>query len=274
MSIQYKVTVGNSGGQSLNGVTVVDSTGATGCTFPTIWAVGYTNQPSPGCTYNRTAPNVPVDQSSVDYPNVLTVDCDRDQPRSRTPTPSRSSRRRPNWKVDVFVSPFALGGDGDGNGGKVDFGNQVKSDQGVNAIITNESVWFQIIAQNVGGSTATGVSISSTLGPCLTARTTHECRLRRGADDAGANGHVHLPLQGRCRPARHDPEHGDRTSARNAVPTGRSNVATATVTTCANPNRVDSQSDWPSEGAAQTAWTSGGLPGGGLSAWNGNGDSP
>ena len=122
VSIQYKVTVGNSGGQPLTGVTVVDSTGATGCTFPTTWAVGYSNQPSPGCTYNRTAPNVPNGQSQLDYPNVLTVDSAETNPEQDSITVTVQPPP-PNWKVDVYVSPFALGDDGDGTGGTADFKN-------------------------------------------------------------------------------------------------------------------------------------------------------
>ncbi len=38
--ITYKLTVGNSGVQNLTGVTVSDSRGATGCTFPTTFVVG------------------------------------------------------------------------------------------------------------------------------------------------------------------------------------------------------------------------------------------
>ena len=127
-AIQYKVTVGNSGGQPLTGVTVVDSTGATGCTFPTTWAVGYSNQPSPGCTYNRTAPNVPNGQPTVNYPNVLTVDS-AETTRSRTHTVTVQPPP-PNWKVDVYVSPFALGDDGDGTGGTADFKNVTTLSQG------------------------------------------------------------------------------------------------------------------------------------------------
>ena len=162
VSIQYKLTVGNSGAQPLTGVTVADSTGATGCAFTSTWAVGYAN--SPGCTYNRTAPNVPTGQTQISYANVVTVDANEILPEQDSVTVAVQPPP-PNWKIDVYVSPFALGDDGDGAGGtnNPDFKNVTALSQGENAA-TNESVWFQVVIQNIGGSQATGVTISSTLG--------------------------------------------------------------------------------------------------------------
>ncbi len=114
VSIQYKLTVGNSGAQPLTGVTVADSTGATGCAFPTTWAVGYSN--SPECTYNRTAPNVPNGQTQISYDNVVTVDANEILPEQDSVTVAVQPPP-PNWKIDVYVSPFALGDDGDGDDG-------------------------------------------------------------------------------------------------------------------------------------------------------------
>ena len=164
VSIQYKVTVGNSGGQPLTGVTVVDSTGATGCTFPTTWAVGYSNQPSPGCTYNRTAPNVPNGQSQISYPNVLTVDSTEINPEQDSNTvdgPAAAAeledrrlrqpvRARRRWRRHRRHRRLQ----------ERDHGQP-----GLNTTLTNESAWFQVVITNIGGSTANGVTISSTLGP-------------------------------------------------------------------------------------------------------------
>ncbi len=267
VSIQYKVTVGNSGGQPLTGVTVVDSTGATGCTFPTTWAVGYSNQPSPGCTYTRTAPNVPNGQPTLDYANVLTVDSAETNPEQDSVTVTVQPPP-PNWKVDVYVSPFALGDDGDGTNGTADFKNVTTVTQGVNAILTDESVWFQIVAKNIGGSTATGVTIASTLGPLpfgqntanaacdpapatLAAGATFTCRYKV---DAGSAGTIQNTVTA---------------NAPNAVPPGRSNVASATSTTCANPSRLIPNLIGLQKAAAQAAWTAAGFPAGGLSVWNG-----
>jgi hypothetical protein len=266
--IQYKVSVGNSGGQPLTGVTVVDSTGATGCTFPTTWAEGYSNQPSPGCTYTRTAPNVPNGQTQISYPNVLTVDSAETNPEQDSVTVTVQPPP-PNWKVDVYVSPFALGDDGDGNGGTADFKNVTLVNQGVNATLTSESAWFQVVVQNIGGSTANGVTISSTLGPLpfgqntanavcnaapttMAAGATFTCRYRVDAGSAGTIQNIVTAL------------------ATNAVPPGRNNSASVTSTSCANPSRLIPDLIGLNKAAAQAAWTSAGFPAGGLTVWNGN----
>ena len=268
MSIQYKVTVGNSGGQPLTGVTVVDSTGATGCTFPTTWVVGYSNQPSPGCTYNRTAPNVPNGQPTVNYPNVLTVDATEINPEQDTNTVVVQPPP-PNWKIDVYVSPFALGDDGDGTGGTADFKNVTTVSQGSNTTLTNESVWFQIVITNIGGSTANGVTISSTLGPIpfntnnpntavcpamptsVAKAVTFNCRYKV---DAGTPGVIQNTVT---------------VNSSNAVPPARNNVASATVTNCANPSKVIPNLIGLNKAGAQAAWTAAGFTAGNLSVWNG-----
>ncbi len=66
VTIAYRLVVGNSGVQSLSSVTVIDSTGGTGCSFPGTFAVGYTQQ----CDYVRTAPNVVGGPNTQDYVNV------------------------------------------------------------------------------------------------------------------------------------------------------------------------------------------------------------
>jgi hypothetical protein len=271
VSIQYKATVGNSGGQPLTGVTVVDSTGATGCTFPTTWAVGYSNQPSPGCTYTRTAPNVPNGQSQLSYPNVLTVDSDQTNPEQDSVTVTVQPPP-PNWKVDVYVSPFALGDDGDGTNGTPDFKNVTAVSQGVNAILTNESAWFQVVIRNIGGSTATSVAIASNLGPLpfgqntatavcdaapttMAAGATFTCRYQVDAGTAGTIQNIVTAL------------------STNAVPTGRNNSASVTSTTCANPSRLIPNLIGLNKAAAQAAWTAAGFTGGNLTTWNGQGSA-
>ncbi len=266
VSIQYKVTVGNSGGQPLTGVTVVDSTGATGCTFPTTWAVGYSNQPSPGCTYNRTAPNVPNGQSQVSYANVLTVDATETNPEQDSITVTVQPPP-PNWKVDVYVSPFALGDDGDGTGGNADFKNVTSLSQGINGTINNESVWFQFIVKNIGGSTATGVTISSTLGPIpfntnnpntavcpvmptsVAATVTFTCRYKV---DAGTAGVIQNTLT---------------VNSSNAVPPARNNVASATVTNCANPSKVIPNLIGRTKTQAIADWAAAGFTASNLTSW-------
>ena len=269
VSIQYKVTVGNSGGQTLNAVTVVDSTGATGCTFPTTWAVGYTNQPTPGCAYNRTAPNVPVGQSSIDYPNVLTVDATEINPEQDTNT-VKVQPPPPNWKIDVYASPFALGDDGDGD---PNFGTLTTIDQGVNSILTNESVWFKVVIQNIGGSTATGVSIASSLGSLpfgqtnanaacdpmpgtVAATAKFTCRYKV---DAGTAGTIQNTVA---------------VNSSNAVPPGRTNVATVNVTNCANPSRVIPNLISLTKTNAIAAWTAAGFSAANLTSWKNKDSDP
>ena len=208
--------------------------------------------------------------SSIDYPNVLTVDSTETSPEQDTNT-VKVQPPPPNWKIDVFVSPFALGGDGDGNGGKADFGNQSMVSQGDNTIISNESLWFQILATNVGGSTATGVSISSTLGPLPYGQndpTSAVCDAT--ANDACANGpEVHLPLQGRCKHCRHNPEHRDPPLASNAVPAGRSNVATRSCDELRQPKSPDPELIGLEKGPRADRLDRRRLHGGRLTFWNG-----
>jgi hypothetical protein len=268
VAIQYKVSVGNSGGQPLTGVTVVDSTGATGCTFPTTWAVGYSNQPSPGCNYTRTAPNVPTGQTTVNFANVLTVDSAVTNPEQDSVTVT-VQRPPPNWKIDVYVSPFALGDDGDGSGGTADFKNVTALSQGENGTITNESVWFLFVVQNTGGSQATGVAISSTLGAIpfnqnnpnqavcpampttMAAGASFTCRYRV---DAGSPGVIQNTVT---------------VNSNNAVPPAKNNVASATVTSCSNPTKVIPNLIGLNKANAQTAWTAAGFTAGNLTVWNG-----
>jgi hypothetical protein len=229
--------------------------------------VGYSNQPSPGCTYSRTAPNVPNGQSQLSYPNVLTVDSDQTNPEQDSVTVTVQPPP-PNWKVDVYVSPFALGDDGDGTNGTADFKNVTAVSQGVNAILTSESVWFQAVVRNIGGSTATGVAIASSLGPLpfgqnsatavcdaapttMAAGATFTCRYQVDAGSAGNIQNIVTALSA------------------NAVPTGRNNSASVSSTSCANPSRLIPNLISLNKAAAQTAWTAAGFTAANLSTWNG-----
>lgn len=219
-------------------------------------------------TYTRTAPNVPNGQTQISYPNVLTVDSAETNPEQDSVTVTVQPPP-PNWKVDVYVSPFALGDDGDGNGGTANFKNVTLVSQGVNATLTSESAWFQVVVQNIGGSTANGVTISSTLGPLpfgqntanaacnaapttMAAGATFTCRYRVDAGSAGTIQNIVTAL------------------ATNAVPPGRNNSASVTSTSCANPSRLIPDLIGLDKAAAQAAWTSAGFPAGGLTVWNGN----
>ena len=263
--MHYTLTLANSGGASLTGVTVVDSTGATGCTVPATWAVGY----SSSCVYTRTAPSVPGGQPFINVPNVVTADANEISPEQDTVT-VRVQPPPPNWKVDVYVSPFALGDDGDGNGGQPDFKGVTVVNQGVNAILADESVWFQVVIQNIGGTTATGVTLASSLGPlpfgqnnpasavCPAAPTTlapaasFVCRYRVDVGTAGTVANIVTA------------------TSTNAVPPGRNNTALVNAADCTGANRLIPNLIGLNKANSQAAWAAAGFPAGGLTTWNGN----
>ena len=269
VSIQYKVTVGNSGAQPLTGVTVVDSTGATGCTFPTTWPVGYSNQPSPGCTYNRTAPNVPNGQTQISYPNVLTVDATEINPEQDSNTVAVQPPP-PNWKVDVYVSPFALGDDGDGTGGTADFKNVTDGqprlehhpDQRVRLVPDRHHEHRRLDGKR-------GHDLLDPGGDPVQHEQSEHRGLPRDADHRGGR-----PRRFNCR---YKVDAGTpgviqntvTVNSSNAVPPARNNVASATVTNCANPSKVIPNLIGLNKAAAQAAWTAAGFTAGNLSVWNG-----
>ena len=199
---------------------------------------------------------------------MLTVDATEINPEQDTNTVTVQPPP-PNWKVDVYVSPFALGDDGDGTGGTADFKNVTTVSQGSNTTLTNESVWFQIVITNIGGSTANGVTISSTLGPIpfnqnnpntavcpamptsVAKAVTFNCRYKV---DAGTPGVIQNTVT---------------VNSSNAVPPARNNVASATVTNCANPSKVIPNLIGLNKAGAQAAWTAAGFTAGNLSVWNG-----
>ena len=102
---------------------------------------------APSCTYSRTAPNVPNGQSQIDYANVLTVDAAETNARAgqrhrhrpaaaaelegrRLRQPVRARRRRRRHRRHGRLQE-----------------RHRWSSQGVNADLTNESVWFQVVIQ-------------------------------------------------------------------------------------------------------------------------------
>ena len=260
--IRYDVLLGNSGGQPLHNVSVGDSTGSMGCTPPTTWNVGYAQT----CQYTRTAPNVPAGQSSVDYKNVVTVSAAEINTASDFAT-VKVQPPPPDWSVHVYASTFALGDDGDG---VPEFGKQQALTLGLNGILTDESVWYLVTVRNVGGATATGVSITSSLGALPFGQnvpTTAVCDAKPTTMAAGST------FTCRYRVAITAPGNTVNTivaTATNAVPTSRSDSATATATNCTGSNRLIPNLIGLQKAQAQAAWTAAGFPAGGLTVWNGN----
>ena len=84
VTINYRITISNSGAQNLTGVTVVDKVNgvaaSTGCTFPTTIAVGAAPTV---CNYSRTAPTPPGAAITMDSTNSATIDFGPDRARVR-----------------------------------------------------------------------------------------------------------------------------------------------------------------------------------------------
>lgn len=158
--ISYKLTVRNNGGTNVTGVVIADSQGwpATTANCPTrptsiLVKMAYT------CTYDRAAPNVTGAGDTSDYENRLTADSSETIP---TVDVARITIERPpaNLQVVKFVSPYRLGDDGDG---VPNFGTIRNLSVG-RAASVNPIVWYKIGLQNVGGRTATGLTISDSNG--------------------------------------------------------------------------------------------------------------
>ena len=156
VTIGYRIRYGNSGAQSLSGVTITDSTGGTGCAVPGTMAVGF----SQVCDYTRVAPNVTGAGITMDYDNVATIDSAQTAPAT---SGVRVTVEKPPAKFVVvkYVSPFALGNDGDG---VATFGTISNLTVSYSTQIPTPSAWFRILVVNTGGQTATGVTITDSRG--------------------------------------------------------------------------------------------------------------
>ena len=155
-TVRYRLRIGNSGAQSLSGVTVVDSTGGTGCSFPSTMGVGYTQV----CDYTRTAPNVSGAGNTQNYDNVATIDSTQTNPATSGVT-VLVERPPARLRVYKYVSPFRDGGDGDDYPA---FGTASSINVTHTAQVSSPSVWFRVIVQNTGGRTATGVVVTDSRG--------------------------------------------------------------------------------------------------------------
>jgi hypothetical protein len=160
-TVDYKVTVANSGAVGLSGVTINDSQGwpptsPTCPARPNSLAVGATYV----CEYSRTAPTVPGAGSTFDHVNQLTVDAAEIGPAVDAVT-VRVERPPAMLRVLKWVSPFRDGNDGDGN---PSFGTLDTLSVTFNAQVPQPSAWHRVIVINTGGQTATGIQILDTNG--------------------------------------------------------------------------------------------------------------
>ncbi|MGZ9275616.1 MAG: TadE/TadG family type IV pilus assembly protein [Candidatus Limnocylindrales bacterium] len=269
-TIAYRLIVSNSGGQNLTGLTVSDSKGSTGCSFPSSVSIGATLA---ACNYSRTAPTVGGSGTSADYENTATVDS-----LQTVPTDDRVTVivEKPPARLRVlkWVSPFALGDDGDGDDGGSAPAFGTDDDLTVtyrsSPQVSGGSVWFKIIVRNTGGRTATGLAVTDSRGAIprtatcpaipstLAAGATWECRYS-------------VPFSSAT------PATTNNTAAAtgsNVVPDGDdSHTATMRVQACTGPgNRTVPNLIGLDKGDAQSAWTTAGFTGT-LDVWSGGSSS-
>ncbi len=262
-TITYKVIVRNNGGTNLTGVTITDSLGWPGScpAKPTSLAVGATPYT---CTYTRTAPVPPGGGGTGAYPNIVTADAAETLP---TPDNATVSIELPpaDLRVLKWVSPYMEGDDGDGvpNFGSVPTLTVTRSAQ-----ITQPSVWFRIIVQNIGGQTATGVTITDSRGAIpfgqntatagcdaqptsMAAGVLFSCRYKVTFSANGSNANTVTA-----------------TSASDPDTTNNSATATVTVSSCTGSNRTVPNLIGIVKGSLQTTWTAAGFSGT-VTTWSG-----
>ena len=261
-TINYRLRVGNIGAQSLSGVTVVDSRGSTGCSFPGSMPVGY----SQTCDYSRTAPSVAGGGPSMDYDNTATID-------SAQTTPSTDGAtvvvERPPAKFQVlkWISPFRDGGDGDGNPG---FGTIDDLTVSYSAQVPSPFVWYKVIVRNVGGQTATGIAVTDSAGALPFGQNTANaaCSPAPSTLAAGAIWECRYRVSKSSGSPATTLNTASATSP-DVVPDGNDTAtATARVTSCTGSNRTVPDLIGLQKANAQAAWTAAGFTGS-LAVWSG-----
>jgi hypothetical protein len=265
-TIRYRVTIANTGATNLTGVSVSDSRGSTGCSWPSSLAVGASRQ----CDYTKTAPNISGSANSTDYANTATFDTAQTLPATDgvTVTVERPPAR---LRILKWVSSFREGDDGDG---EPSFGTDDDITVSTNSIIDEAHVWYKVILRNTGGRTATGIDIDDTNGALPYGRdnSTADCSSRPTTLAAGATWE--------CR-YREDFESSSPATTVNTVTVTATNVvpdndddASATVrrTSCTGSNRVVPDLIGLDKGDAEDEWEDAGFTGD-LDTWSGNNSS-
>jgi hypothetical protein len=265
--IRYKITIANTGAVTLTGVSVVDSRGSTGCSWPSSLAVGASRP----CTYTRNAPNVSGGANSTDYANTATIDTAQTLPATDGVT---VTVERPPAKLRVlkWVSSFREGDDGDG---EPSFGTDGDITVATNSIIEEAHVWYKVIIRNTGGRTATGIDIDDTNGTLPFGRdnSTADCSSRPSTLSAGAIWE--------CR-YREDFDEDSPATNVNTVTVTATNVVTdndddasaiVRVTSCTGNNRVVPNLIGLDKGDALDEWEDAGFVRNNLDTWSGNNSS-
>ena len=266
-TLRYRLSVTNIGGQALTGLTITDSVvlplGTSGCpALPATLARNATWT----CVYPRTAPNPTVGQPSLLLSNSATFDAAEINSVPQVaivevlPAPAELT-------VTKNVSPYKLGGDGDG---VPRFGDSPTLRVYYPAT-GNRSVWFHLTVTNTGGVAATGLAITDSLGADGVGT------LPVNADCPAIPGTLNPNAQWACSYQRTFAP-GDAGAHVNVVVGHASNApddsATATVTVnpyadCAPTGRVVPSLIGLTKTAAQSAWTAAGFTSGNLNTWNG-----
>jgi uncharacterized repeat protein (TIGR01451 family) len=265
--ITYKLTIANSGGQPLSSVTVVDSLGSTGCTFPTSMGVG--GSPTP-CTYTRTAPTVPGAAITMDYANTATIDSAQTLPATDTITVA-VDKPPAELRVLKWVSPFKDGDDGDGNkSGTPTFGTLDDVTVTYSSQIANPSAWFKVIVQNTGGQPATGLQITDDHGSLPFGQNNANAICDANISSLAAGGRWECRYKVNLSSG--SPASTDNTAEATAtnVTADSNDTATATVhvSQCQGSNRTVPNLIGLNKAGANAAWTAAGLTGT-LTTWNG-----
>lgn len=270
-TIAYRIVVGNNGAQTLSGVVVSDSQGSTGCSFASTIAVGAT---LPVCNYTRTAPIVPGAALEMDYDNTASVDTNQTLPvESRV----RVAVEKPPAELRVlkWVSPFQLGGDGDGHSGGVSNRFGTIDDLTVTyrpaPEVSGGTAWFKIIVINTGGQPATGLAVSDSRGALPVNAT---CPAVPSTLNAGASWECRYSVPfSSTSPATED--NTVTATADNVTPDGNdTETARLRVAACTGTgNRTVPRLIGLTKAQAGTAWTAAGFTGT-LTTWTGQNTDP
>lgn len=262
-TITYKITARNSGGTNLTNVGMSDSQGwPAGCAAPpTSMSVG---GPQYICTYTRAAPTVPSG-TTMSYTNVYTVTANEILATSDTATVT-VEKPPADLRVFKFVSPYFDGNDGDG---VPSFGANNAITLGRTASVPSPYVWFRITVQNVGGQTATGVTITDSRGaiPFGVSNATTNCQAAPGTLAVGALW--------TCRYRVSFSSDQVVTNTASATATGvttdadDSHTAVVTVASCAGGLRNVPDVIGLTKAEAQTEWTNAGFTGA-IASWSGS----
>ncbi len=259
-TIFYKIFARNNGGTNLTSVTMDDSLGWPGScpTRPTSMAVGGTVYV---CSYSRVAPTIPGAAVTMDYVNTYTVAAA--EILATTDGATVTVEKPPaDLQTLKFVSPYFEGNDGDGN---PTWGTNDTITLNRSASVGTVSVWFRLIVSNVGGQTATGLSV---VDSDLTLPINGNCPAVPSTLAVGSSWVCRYQQTYAANEV--DPNTVTAT-ATNATPdAGDAHTATVTVQSCSAGDRVVPNVIGLNKAGAQAAWAAAGLTPANLSVWSGN----